>query len=92
MGYERGNRVRSTNAIVIIPMRISSHGWCLNQCRTSQGMKKAAAYSIEVAGHPFGLYCKTCTSEIWKIWNELIGEEAGVGTVVRRSKKVKQAA
>lgn len=92
MGYTRGNRVRETNAILIAPMPMAKVGWCANKCRTQQGVRKAAAYTILVADYPFGLYCKECTSEIWKVWNELIGEQGGVGTVIHRSKKEERAA
>lgn len=87
MTYERGNRIRSTNAISIAPLPVMKVGWCINKCRTRQGVKKSASHSIMVMGYPFGMYCKVCTNEIWKTWNEIIGGAGGEGTVVHRSKK-----
>lgn len=87
MGYTRGNRVRETNAIHITPLPMAKVGWCLNACRTRQGVRKAADYTILVVGYPFGVYCKECTTEIWKVWNDLIGEEGGIGVARRQPKK-----
>lgn len=83
MGFTRGNRVRETQALVILPMKATKVGWCANECRRGDDTKKAAAFVILVMGYPFGTYCKECAKIIWDIWNREIGEEADEGRVVK---------